>query len=67
MWIGDGVNGGVVAVKLFIVDDIVLFSPTAKGLKKLIRIVMKHCDMMKMSVSENYVAKPNKSYFKSWV
>merc|ERR1712218_376679 len=35
---------GVNICSLFFADDIVLFSPTAKGLKFLIKIVMKHCD-----------------------
>ena len=44
---------GVNICSLFFADDIVLFSPTAKGLKTLIKIVKKHCDMMKMSISES--------------
>ena len=44
---------GVKICSLFFADDIVLFSPTAKGLKTIIKIVMKHCDRMKMSISES--------------
>ena len=44
---------GVKICSLFFADDIVLFSPTAKGLKHLIKIVHKHCELMKMSISES--------------
>ena len=44
---------GVKICSLFFADDIVLFSPTAKGLKTLIKIVHKHCELMKMSISES--------------
>ena len=44
---------GVKISALFFADDIVLFSPTAKGLKNLIKIVHKHCDLMKLSISES--------------
>ena len=40
---------GVKICSLFFADDIVLFSPTAKGLKFLIKIVKKHCDLLKKS------------------
>ena len=44
---------GVKICSLFFADDIVLFSPTAKGLKNLIKIVHKHCELMKISISES--------------
>ena len=44
---------GVKICSLFFADDIVLFSPSAKGLKSLIKIVHKHCELMKMSISES--------------
>ena len=44
---------GVNICSLFFADDIVLFSPTARGLKVLIKIVKKHCDLLKMSISES--------------
>ena len=44
---------GVCISALFFADDIVLFSPTAKGLKFLIKIVKKHCDLLKMTISES--------------
>ena len=51
---GDGFElQGVKICSLFFADDIVIFSPTAKGLKILIKIVKKHCDIMKMSISES--------------
>ena len=42
---------GVKICSLFFADDIVLFSPTAKGLKTLISIVKRHCELMKLSIS----------------
>lgn len=48
-----GINiGGLVLSGLLLADDLVLISHTAPGLKSLLSLVQRHCDVLRMKISE---------------
>ena len=48
-----GINiGGMIISGLLLADDLVLISRTAPGLKSLLCLVQRHCDVLRMKISE---------------
>jgi hypothetical protein len=48
---GFSISGKVIS-GLFLADDLILIAKTAKGLKLLLNLLKKHCDLVNMSVSQ---------------
>ena len=48
-----GINiGGMIISGLLLADDLVMISHTAPGLKSLLCLVQRHCDVLRMKISE---------------